>query len=54
VSVPVPTVTLAANVERMNGTADITATAAAIFERARPLPPKRDFTLELKGEFKDI
>jgi hypothetical protein len=54
VSEPEPTVTLAANVERMSGTDAITATAATIFERARPLPPKRDFTLELNGEFKDI
>jgi hypothetical protein len=38
----------------MNGTADITATAATIFERVRPLPPKRDFTPALNGEFKDI
>jgi hypothetical protein len=38
----------------MNGTADITATAATIFERVRPLPPKRDFTPALNGEFKDM
>jgi hypothetical protein len=38
----------------MNGTADITATAATIFERMRPFPPKRDFTPALNGEFKDI
>jgi hypothetical protein len=54
VSEPEPTVTLAANVERMNGTADMTATAATIFERVRPLPPKRDFTPVLNGEFKDM
>jgi hypothetical protein len=38
----------------MNGTADMIATAATIFERVRPAPPKRDFTPALKGEFKDI
>jgi hypothetical protein len=54
VSEPEPTVTLAAKVERMNGTADMIATAATIFERVRPAPPKRDFTPALKGEFKDI
>jgi len=32
----------------------MTATAATIFERVRPFPPKRDFTPALNGEFKDM
>jgi hypothetical protein len=54
VSAPEPTVTDAANVETKNGIEITTAIAAATFERARPEPPKRDFTLPLNGECKDI
>ena len=48
---PVPTVTDAANVDTKNGIETTTAIAAAILERERPEPPKRDFTLPLNGEF---
>jgi hypothetical protein len=54
VSAPEPTVTDAANVETKNGIEITTAIAAATFERARPEPPKRDLTLPLNGECKDI
>jgi hypothetical protein len=47
-------VTLAAKVESKNGTEETIATTANIFERVLPEPPKRDFTLPLNGEFKDI
>ena len=50
-SAPLPTVTDAAKVETKNGIETATATAAAILERERPEPPKRDFTLPLNGEF---
>jgi hypothetical protein len=47
-------VTLAANVDIKNGTDDAIAAIAKNFERDLPEPPKRDFTLPLNGEFKDI
>ena len=46
--------TLAAKVDNKNGTEETIATTANIFERVLPEPPKRDFTLPLNGEFKDI
>lgn len=54
VKFPEPTVTLAANVDIKNGTEAAIAASAKTFDFDLPEPPKRDFTLPLNGEFKDI
>jgi hypothetical protein len=47
-------VTLAAKVESKKGTNAITAAPAINFDLYLPLPPKREFTRPLKGEFRFI